>query len=210
MNVMEFFELSTGTWQSHRTTHHLAFKKAESGQFEIQVEALPADDPRIVELCQLHGVDSSLAIGGAYVGWKGSMAWDKENESHDASSVFALIPDVEHPREGKLLREQGYAETVPVAGKYYMDEQDALVLTTEYEVMSSVERFWFASPNLRMRTSTVKRFDSFTTATFCTELRRGLDSGTPPDQTEVHQANPSSDEADALGTPSQNYSLSGS
>ncbi|PZD70775.1 Phycocyanobilin lyase, CpcS-I subfamily [Acaryochloris thomasi RCC1774] len=206
MDVMAFFELSTGTWQSHRTTHHLAFKKAESGQFEIQVEALPASDPRIVELCQLHGVDSSLAVGGAYVGWKGSMAWDKENESHDSSSVFALIPDADHPRRGKLLREQGYAETVPVAGQYYMDEQDALVLTTEYEVMSSVERFWFASPNLRMRTSTVKRFESFTTATFCTELRRGLAS-VPP----AAQAVQSSLSSDAVAdSPSQDYSRLGS
>ncbi|MGF1603795.1 MAG: phycobiliprotein lyase [Thermosynechococcaceae cyanobacterium] len=178
MDVMEFFEKSSGKWLSHRTTHHLAFKKAESGQFEIHVDALPASDPRVAELCQLHSVDSGLAVGGAYVSWKGSMAWDKENESHDASTVFALIPDADYSRRGKLLREQGYAETVPVAGEYYIDDQDALVLTTEYEVMSSVERFWFASPTLRMRTSTVKRFESFTTATFCTELRVGESSGT--------------------------------
>lgn len=52
-----------------------------------------------------------------------------------------------------------------------MDDEDALVLTTEYETMSSIERFWFASPSIRMRTSTVKRFGGFSTATFCTELR---------------------------------------
>lgn len=98
MDVMEFFEQSSGKWLSHRTTHHLAFKKAESGQFEIHVEALSASDPRITELCQLHSIDSSLAVGGAYVSWNGSMAWDKENESHDASTVFALIPNVDDPR----------------------------------------------------------------------------------------------------------------
>jgi hypothetical protein len=37
--------------------------------------------------------------------------------------------------------------------------------------MSSIERFWFASPNMRMRTSTVKRFGGFSTASFCTETR---------------------------------------
>jgi hypothetical protein len=193
MDVMDFFEQSTGKWSSHRTTHHLAFKKAESGQFEIQVVALPANHSRVIELCQLHRVDSSLAIGGAYVSWKGSMAWDKENESHDASTVFALVPDQQQSRRGQLLREKGYAETVPVAGQYYMDEQDALVLTTEYEVMSSVERFWFASPTLRMRTSTVKRFDSFTTATFCTELRLGDPAATILDQLEIQQAKPLSE-----------------
>ena len=34
-----------------------------------------------------------------------------------------------------------------------------------------IERFWFASPNLRLRTSTVQRFGGFNTATFCTEMR---------------------------------------
>lgn len=184
MDVMEFFELSTGKWRSQRTTHHLAFKKTESGEFEIEVQALSANDPRIIELCQLHSVDASLAVGGAFVSWKGSMAWDKEGESHDDSTVFALIPDADYPQQGQLLRERGYAETIPVAGHYYMDEQDALVLTTEYEVMSSVERFWFASPTLRMRTSTVKRFESFTTATFCTELRRGIAAEPPAAQAE--------------------------
>jgi hypothetical protein len=44
-------------------------------------------------------------------------------------------------------------------------------LTTEYETMSSIERFWFASPNMRLRTSTVKRFGGFSTASFCSETR---------------------------------------
>jgi hypothetical protein len=50
--------------------------------------------------------------------------------------------------------------------------------------MSSAERFWFAIPSLRMRTSTVKRFGGFSTATFCTEFRVADDAGTdlPSDQ----------------------------
>jgi hypothetical protein len=37
--------------------------------------------------------------------------------------------------------------------------------------MTTIERFWFANPNLRLRTSTVQRFGGFNTATFCTEMR---------------------------------------
>ncbi|MBD2074930.1 phycobiliprotein lyase [Phormidium sp. FACHB-592] len=171
MDVMEFFQLSTGRWQSQRTTHHLAFKRAEAGGSEIQVEALAADHPKIVEICQLHEVDPKRAIGGAFVSWHGAMGWDKDDENHEGTTIFALIPDAEQPQQGTLLRERGYAEIVPVAGQYHMDDEDALVLTTEYETMSSIERFWFPSPNLRMRTSTVKRFGGFATATFCTESR---------------------------------------
>lgn len=171
MDVMEFFQLSTGQWRSQRTTHHLAFRRAELGGSEIQVEALPAAHPQVREICQLHQVDPTLAIGGAFVSWHGAMGWDREEENHAGSTVFALIPDATLPRQGTLLRERGYAEIVPVAGHYQMDADDALVLTTEYETMSSIERFWFASPSLRLRTSTVKRFGGFSTATFCTEWR---------------------------------------
>ncbi|MGK7951470.1 MAG: phycobiliprotein lyase [Xenococcaceae cyanobacterium] len=170
-DAMEFFQRSAGNWRSQRTTHHLPFRRAETGGSDIKVETLTADDVRISEICQMHDVEPNLAIGGAFVSWDGSMAWDKENENHEGTTVFALIPDGDNPRKGKLLRERGYAEIVPVAGLYEMDDEDGLVLVTEYETMSIVERFWFVNPNLRLRSSTVQRFGGFNTATFCAESR---------------------------------------
>jgi hypothetical protein len=166
-----FFQQSAGKWRSQRTTHHLPFRRAESGGSDINVEFLDADDEKIVAICQMHDVDPKKAIGGAYVTWDGSMAWDKENEDHKGTTVFALIPDEDNPRKGQLLRERGYAEIVPVAGEYQMDAEDGLVLITEYDTMSIIERFWFINPDLRLRSSTVKRFGGFNTATFCTESR---------------------------------------
>ena len=168
---MEFFQKSAGNWRSQRTTHHLAFRRAEIGTSEILVEAHAAEHPKVVEICQLHEVDPSRAIGGAFVRWESSMAWDKEDENHEGTTVFALIPDADNHQQGMLLRERGYAEIVPIAGRYHLDEEEALVLVTDYETMTTIERFWFASPNLRLRTSTVQRFGGFNTATFCTEMR---------------------------------------
>lgn len=168
---MDFFRLSAGQWQSQRTTHHLPFRRAELGGSTITVEALEADHPSVVEICQLHDVDPGLAVGGAFVKWQGSMAWDREDEDHTGTTVFALVPDPENPKEGNLLRERGYAEIVPVIGRYQVDDEEGLVLTTEYETMSSIERFWFPQPNLRLRTSVVKRFGGFNTASFCAESR---------------------------------------
>jgi len=172
MNALEFFQKSAGNWRSQRTTHHLAFRRAEKGGSEIYVNPLNADDPKVIEICQMHEIDPKAAIGGAYVKWEGTMAWDKEDEeNHTGETVFALVPDDESGRKGKLLRERGYAEVVPVAGHYEIDQEDALVLITEYPSMSSYERFWFPAPNVRVRASTVKRFGGFSTATFCTEER---------------------------------------
>ncbi|HIK43859.1 MAG TPA: phycobiliprotein lyase [Leptolyngbyaceae cyanobacterium M65_K2018_010] len=171
MDVMDFFRLSAGQWNSQRTTHHLPFRRAELGGSVIVVEALEAEHPSVVEICQLHSVDPALAVGGALVTWKGEMAWDKEDENHEGETVFALVPDGENPKTGQLLRERGYAEIVPVIGRYEIDDDEGLLLTTEYETMSSIERFWFANPNLRLRTSVVKRFGGFSTASFCAETR---------------------------------------
>lgn len=195
---MEFFQLSAGKWQSQRTTHHLPFRRSETGDSEIWVETFPADHPQVVDICNLHQVAPNLAVGGAFVSWHGSMAWDREgDEDHEGSTVFALVPDdPDNPRQGQLLRERGYAEIVPVAGRYHMDDQDGLVLTTEYESMSSVERFWFVAPNLRLRSSTVKRFGGFSTASFCTELRI-------QDTSETISKLNSTDASDAIPTQTQ-------
>jgi hypothetical protein len=171
MDAMEFFRRSAGKWRSQRTTHHLAFRRAELGDSEILVETLDKDHPQVVEICKLHQIDPAQAVGGAFVSWQGSMEWDQDDQNHSGSTVFALVPETDNPKAGKLIRERGYAEIVPVAGLYEMDEEEGLILVTEYETMSVVERFWFASPDLRLRTSTVTRFGGFSTASFCSESR---------------------------------------
>ncbi|MDY7008802.1 MAG: phycobiliprotein lyase [Cyanobacteriota bacterium] len=185
MDAIEFFQKSAGKWRSQRTTHHLAFRQAEMGSSDIQVISLDAGDPKVVEICKMHEIDPSLATGGAFVTWNGSMAWDKDDENHKGSTVFAIVPDPENPRKGRMLRERGYAEIVPVVGRFEMDDEDGLNLITEYETMSSIERFWFANPNIRMRTSAVKRFGGFNTSTFCTEVR--LEESNSDSEAEISQ-----------------------
>ncbi len=178
MDAMDFFRKSAGTWRSQRTTHHLPFRRAEVGESEIQVDSLSADDPEVAEVCHLHEVDPSRAAGGARVSWQGSMEWDKEDEeNHAGSTVLVLVPNEDDSSKGLVLRERGYAEVTPVAGQYEIDEEDAMLLITDYETMSSVERFWFPNDDLRMRSSTVTRFGGFSTASFCTESR--VDSSRP-------------------------------
>jgi hypothetical protein len=171
MDIVEFFEQSSGKWFSQRTSHHLAFKQTESGKSDIVIDLLSKDDPAVVALCQQYEIDPALALCGARVTWDGTMEWDKEK--HEGSTVIVPVADADQPNEGKMLREQGYAEKAPVASRYVMGDDDSLTLITEYETMYSEERLWFASPNLRLRTSILKRFGGFSMATFCSEIRMG-------------------------------------
>ena len=206
MDVVQFFEQSAGRWRSQRIIHHLAFKMAETGGSEIIVESLAADHPEIIELCHLHQVEPTLTVGGSRVQWHGTMEWDNSDENpHEGKTVFAIVPDGDNPRQGRLLRERGYAEITPVVGRYHLDDDGGLVLTTEYETMSSIERFWFAAPGLRLRTSTVKRFGGFSSASFCTEMR--LSDDVQPTPVPANAA-PSSRTQDVL-RPRSGFSIMG-
>jgi hypothetical protein len=170
-DALHFFRLSCGRWRSQRSSHHLLHRRAEAGGSYIEVVELLPDDPRLQAIASLHGQDPAALVGGCRVTWSGSMAWDKAGEAHEGESLFGLIPDDDRGRSGLLLRDRGYAETAPVAGRFAMDERDGLLLTTSYETMNSLERFSFAGPDVRLRTSTVQGLSN--TASFCVETRIG-------------------------------------
>ncbi|MFN9694229.1 MAG: phycobiliprotein lyase [Synechococcaceae cyanobacterium] len=168
-DAISFFRLSCGRWRSQRSSHHLLHRRAEPGGSFIEVVELEPRDGRLVASASLHGCDPERLVGGCRVTWNGTMAWDKEGEAHEGESVFGLIPTDERGRAGLLLRDRGYAETSPVAGRFAMDDRDGLLLTTSYETMDTLERFCFAGPDVRLRTSTVEGLSN--TASFCVETR---------------------------------------
>jgi hypothetical protein len=168
-NALTFFRLSAGSWRSQRTSHHLLHRRAEAGGSLIEVAMLSPDDPRLAAMANLHNQNPGEVVGGCHVRWGGSMAWDKHGEAHEGESMFALIPTDTEGRQGLLLRDRGYAETAPVAGNFRLDQEGSLWLTTSYETMASEERFWFVSPNIRLRSSTVEGLSN--TASLCIETR---------------------------------------
>jgi len=169
-DALSFFRLSCGRWMSQRSQHHLLHRRAEAGASFIVVEELLKGDERLAEIAKRNDQDVSRIIGGCWVRWSGSMAWDRAGESHEDQTMFGLIPSDDAGRHGLLLRDRGYAEKAPVAGQFRMDDENGLILTTDYEMMCSLERFWFAGPNLRLRTSTVQGLSN--NASFCMETRQ--------------------------------------
>ena len=177
-DALSFFRLSCGRWTSQRSQHHLLHRRAEAGASFIVVEELHKGDARLAEIAERNGESVERIIGGCWVRWSGSMAWDRAGESHEDQTMFGLIPTDDAGRSGLLLRDRGYAEKAPVAGQFRMDAENGLILTTDYEMMSSLERFWFAGPNLRLRTSTVQGLSN--NASFCMETRQLDDASMPP------------------------------
>lgn len=168
MNIQEFFQHRAGIWMSQRTSHHLIIKKAEGGKSEITVETLPADQPEVVALCDLHQFDPATVSCSARVSWDGSMEWDSDPGKHRGTTILVAI--AETAQGGKLLRQQGYAEKAPVVGRYHVSDDGVLSLITEYGTLYSEEKLWFPRPNICMRAGLTVGMSNV--ASFCTEIRK--------------------------------------
>ena len=184
-DALSFFQLSCGRWRSQRSVHHLLHRRAEAGGSLIVVEELEHSDKRLADIAALHGQDPARLVGGCWVRWSASMAWDKAGEDHTGESLFGLIPTDERGRSGILLRDQGYAEKAPASSEFSMDERDGLLLSTGYETMSVWERFSFSGPNVRVRSSTVEGLSN--NASFCIETRCDDETVAPPDSNPSEQ-----------------------
>jgi phycoerythrin-associated linker protein len=152
----------------------MAFGHFEAIRSTIGISALALDDPKVVELCKVHEIDPALITHPFYMEWVGESDWDEENPEKTAGScVLVPVPNVENPHQGRLLREQGYAETMPAIGEYYFTEESMFVLTTPYDRASAEERIWFVNPNLRFRVSLIKTSagTGVVTASFASETR---------------------------------------
>jgi phycoerythrin-associated linker protein len=171
MKITEFFELSIGRWRSQRSAHHLAFAHFEEVLSTIDIESLTTDDPAVLEICKLYDVNRASITHPFRMTWEGESDWDDKPLA--GSTVLVPIPEPENPSRGRLLRDKGYAETIPAVSKYHMSEDGIFTLLTEYDHAAAEERIWFTNPNLRFRVAMIKTSDGkgVTTASFSSEIR---------------------------------------
>ncbi|MGK7872837.1 MAG: phycobiliprotein lyase [Xenococcaceae cyanobacterium] len=172
MNITKFVKLSIGRWRSQRSAHHLAFSHFEEILSTIEIVPLAMDDPAVIDLCKSYDIDPQAATNPFRMSWEGESDWDEE-ETLTGSTVLVPIPDPDNPAKGKLLREQGYAETMASVGDYHISEDGTFILLTKYDRATAEEKIWFATPNLRFRVSLIKTSDGagVTTASFSSEIR---------------------------------------
>ena len=174
MDITQFVNSSIGQWRSQRSAHHMVFSHFEAVRSEIEIGLLSPTDVAVIELCQAYTIDPSLVVAPFHMSWEGQSDWD-ENEVLKGSTVLVPVPDPDRPNHGQLLRDRGYAETIPAAGRYQITAEGVFILLTEYDRAAAEERIWFANPNLRFRVSTIKTSDGtgIVTASFASELKLG-------------------------------------
>ncbi|BAQ66149.1 phycobiliprotein lyase [Geminocystis sp. NIES-3709] len=172
MTIAEFVQQSLGSWRSLRSVHHLAFSYLEEVKSEIEIISLNTDDPEVINLCKEHNIDPDLVQSPFRMTWEGESDWDVKEELK-GTTVLVPLPDPQNPDQGRLLRDRGYAETMPAIANYEIQNDGTFVLTTNYDRASAEEKIWFINPKLRFRVSMIKTSDGkgVTTASFSSEIK---------------------------------------
>ena len=165
MNLKEFLNLSAGKWFSQRT-NYLVGGEADNSKADITIEPICPEDSKAVELCKKHGLDPQLSLGGTVQSWDNSVDWGKPKQVGSATMV--LVSDSDDDTRGKLIRPQDSK----VCGHYVLGADEALTLSIKTDEMQAEERQWFASENLRMRTTVVKFDDGRKQTSFYSEIRK--------------------------------------
>ncbi|MEL6603189.1 MAG: phycobiliprotein lyase [Cyanobacteria bacterium J06614_10] len=187
MDIDTFVAKSLGRWKSQRSAHHLAFAHFEEIRSIIDIEALTKDDPAVITLCERYGLKTDSSSEPLHqriatpfkMSWEGETDWD-EDDVLKGQTILVPVPDQEKAEtpqgvvsSGQLLRDQGYAETIPAAGRYIIQTDGTFVLTTGYDRAAAEEKIWFATENLRFRVSLIKTSTGkgVTTASLSSEVR---------------------------------------
>ncbi|NEP58593.1 MAG: phycobiliprotein lyase [Symploca sp. SIO2G7] len=172
MDITKFVENSLGQWRSQRSSHNLAFSHFEQVTSTIDIVPLAKDDSEVLDLCKSHKIDLQMVSHPFRMSWEGESDWE-EGETFEGTTILVPIPDPDNPQAGRLLRDKGYAETIPSIGKYHFSEDGTFVLLTAYDRAAAEEKIWFVNPNLRMRVSFIKTSggSGVLTASFSSEIR---------------------------------------
>jgi CpeS-like protein len=174
MNVREFFELSAGKWFSQKTSQHLTLKQSEQGKSDLVIEILPPDNPQAIALCQKSGIDPSTIWGGVKYTWKGTLVWDNQPQiptNRQGETIAIAIADPTAINTGKLIHGTSGDASAPQVASYALGDDEALTLVTRDEQISSEERVWFESNNVRLRTTIVTQPSGESIASFYSEIR---------------------------------------
>ncbi|EAZ93849.1 phycobiliprotein lyase [Crocosphaera chwakensis] len=168
MDIQTFIESCIGQWFSQRSSYQFDTEKAESHKSELTIEWLDTDHSLLVSLCQQHGIDPNQAIGGQTVSWNSSSDYGQKKQT--GSTILIVIPDNNTPQTGQII--QSFQSKPSSQGNYSLGEDEALTLILEVGDFSIEERIWFASPNLRLRTSLMKGKNGYNRTAFYSEIRR--------------------------------------
>jgi len=177
MTIEQFVAQSLGQWRSMRSGHSLAFQQFEDVLSEIKIEAVNTNHRDIQELIKATDtdqIDSFNVISPFKMEWSAESDCEPDDPSQVSSGSCLIVPLKTDNCSGTLIRSVGYAETQSAVSTYQFLDDGTFLLTTHYEQSIAEERIWFASENVRCRSSVLKTSagSGILQTSFASEVRR--------------------------------------
>jgi hypothetical protein len=128
------------------------------------------EDDRVQKICASQDIDFTIASCGASFIWQAHEV-DGADPNPDHAAILVDVPHDASGRSGKLLRNQGYVERIPVVSRYWFGDDGILTIDTEYDNNQGQERCWFITDDFRVRVGTVRMNNGVYQMTYCSERR---------------------------------------
>lgn len=147
----EFFKRSQGSWKSQRR-YYMLNQETEPQEVEslLKINFLEPGTPELIELAQLHQLESQDALlCGTVVSWESNYT-NQERKASKGSTIFGILGN-------KLYRDRGFATSKPVIAVCSFNNPDTLCLRTEYNGSVFEEEVKLIGQNYRTRQTIISR-----------------------------------------------------
>ena len=169
MEFREFIDAWEGKWLSQRTDFNFEHSEAANAKSDVAVSFIDAADERQAYLAGLSLPESNELIL-LRLSWDTSVDWGKPKQTGEV--IYGFLPNVDDSRQGKFWRGALNGNVPPLQGNYHLGSDECLTLELQDPETTLSERHWYASPNLRLRTSLVQRSDGYSHSAFYSDIRR--------------------------------------
>lgn len=172
MDIKLFLEQTNGQWFSQCTTYDLTKieSNVENSKADLAIDILPSDDPKVTNLSQQYNINSQTILGVMISNWNNAPDWGKPKQQGSSMLIIAMNKD--DSATGEIFRLVNKPEQKIIKGKYILGKDEALTLILEEGNYCTEERIWFASTNLRMRTTIHKYHNQCFQTSFYSEIKK--------------------------------------
>ena len=160
MDIENFFLKSVGEWNSMRSGHSLAFQEFEEIRSKTKISPSKPNDARVIKFLKDNLITTNAVNKAFLINWEAKSEWGEENPKEKSSGESILFPIEISKKEGKIIRSVGYTEEVQIVSLYKILDDGTLIIYSDYSHISTEERIWFVSNNLRSRSSVTRAIDS--------------------------------------------------
>jgi hypothetical protein len=170
MQFLDFITAWEGKWLSQRTNYNFDQNEAANDKSDVTVDRLAVHDAAV------QGLQAQVSQGQSddwvvlQLSWDTSVDWGKPKQM--GSIYYGFLPDNDNPNHGQLWRGTNLPTLPLLTGHYHLGEDECLTLNLQDSETSLAERHWYASPNLRLRTSLIQRGNGYSHSAFYSDIRR--------------------------------------